>query len=628
MFDKFLDFITPESKKQNYEINGKHQFHIEPTIRGKLPYQSSSVSITCYSDDSKRKPIDFICKWYRTFENRSYEMEEDPNAITYHVNPYDIGKTIKVIIKATDLRDRGVAELSFGPIQSDPALVCQMENNLIFGVEDMKVEVVRVGNKMINWSNNVNSTISVDYTGFVMNFDGFQDNLHFKFDPKNTTNKLKQNENNSIFSKNNPAIVTAGNNNYASQTNYNRGNGNSFDYNSNGYTNNATPLENQYSSNNSNYGLLNEYQSVTSTPITGIDINVIDNDPCAIEITFDYKETTTLKRIFQCDISEGSLMIKFESRFFRDNFLLTFMVAKTLRYMSVSLLSGQLEKILRDERPLTILRSDDQKNQQLFIMENLRRGLTNMIDINASLLQENKKISKAYQVLEEDTGFIIKDFSTLFEKLRNEGNCGQDNLKHLESFNRKFSSNSNEINPKKESDKETIARLEKELVETKKLNVLLMRKIEKNNNGADDEQNQWLDKISSTNNTNDTSKGHTNDAQKQAEVDQDTSMLENLVGDLEAKCIQNVNIKKNESVQYGLDQSIVSTSRYDSNIPVSTRQIQNLVTEDERKHIVSTLMTKTEDSYGEYVRELQGKNIGLTQENDNFANQKEKLESR
>jgi len=39
-------------------------------------------------------------------------------------------------------------------------------------------------------------------------------------------------------------------------------------------------------------------------------------------------------------------------------------------------------------------------------------------------------------------------------------------------------------------------------------------------------------------------------------------------------------------------------------------------------------MTKTEDSYGEYVRELQGKNIGLTQENDNFANQKEKLESR
>ena len=59
MFDKFLDFITPESKKQNYEINGKHQFYIEPSIRGKLPYQSSSVSITCFSDESKRKPIDF-----------------------------------------------------------------------------------------------------------------------------------------------------------------------------------------------------------------------------------------------------------------------------------------------------------------------------------------------------------------------------------------------------------------------------------------------------------------------------------------------------------------------------------------------------------------------------------------
>ena len=175
--------------------------------------------------------------------------------------------------------------------------------------------------------------------------------MHFKFDPKNTTNKLKQETNNGMFSKNTPSIVTAGNN-YDSQNAY-QGNYNSQenpDYNSNGY-----------SSNNSQglFGDCFSNQTNASTPITGIDIDVIDNDPCAIEITFDYKEATTLKRIFQCDINEGNIMIKFESRFFRDNFLLTWMVAKTLRYMSVSILSNQLEKILRDERPLSILKVDD-----------------------------------------------------------------------------------------------------------------------------------------------------------------------------------------------------------------------------------------------------------------------------
>ena len=103
-------------------------------------------------------------------------------------------------------------------------------------------------------------------------------------------------------------------------------------------------------------------------------------------------------------------------------------------------------------------------------------------------------------------------------------------------------------------------------------------------------------------------------------------MLSNLVGDLETKCIQNEN-KKNESVLYGLDQSYVSTNGRD-NRPYTSRQNQCLVTEDERKQIVSTLMTKTEDMYGEYVRELQGKNIGLTQELDVLTRQKESLESR
>lgn len=172
MFDKLINFVIPDKRNTNFKISGKHTFHVDPTIRGKLPYQSASITITCFENEERRKPLDFCCKWFRIHEGRCYEMEEDPNAVTYHVNPYDIGKTIKVLIKADD-RSKGWAELCFGPIKPDPALVCQMENNLIFGVDDMRIDVVKVGTKMINWSNNVNSSVSIDYTGFVMNFDGF-----------------------------------------------------------------------------------------------------------------------------------------------------------------------------------------------------------------------------------------------------------------------------------------------------------------------------------------------------------------------------------------------------------------------------------------------------------------------
>ena len=172
MFDKLVNFIIPDNRNVNFKTTGNHNFLVDPTIRGKLPYQSASITITCFKDERRTAPQDFTCKWYRIHEGRSYEMEDDPEAITYHLTPYDIGKTIKCFVKATE-RGKGCAELVFGPIKPDPALISQMENNLIFGVDDMNIEVVRVGSKMINWSNTVNSNISVDYTGFTMNFDGF-----------------------------------------------------------------------------------------------------------------------------------------------------------------------------------------------------------------------------------------------------------------------------------------------------------------------------------------------------------------------------------------------------------------------------------------------------------------------
>lgn len=180
-------------------------------------------------------------------------------------------------------------------------------------------------------------------------------------------------------------------------------------------------------------------------------------------------------------------------------------MAKGLRYLSVSVLSKQLEKILRDERPLSILKVDDLGKSQLVMMDNLRRGLNNMIDINVDLLDDNRKVNKAVEMLEEDITFLVKEFTLLFDKVKNNEFFkvkSDEQAQYLEDLNKSImdrtppvgslkETNVNGVNRPKETSKGTILRLERELIETKKLNVLLMRKIESNKKRDPNQENLY-----------------------------------------------------------------------------------------------------------------------------------------
>jgi hypothetical protein len=417
----------------------------------------------------------------------------------------------------------------------------------------------------------------------------------------------------------------------------------------------AEPLQSSqnYGTNNSEYQTLGDYftnPNLDSCPITGINVECLHNDPNAVLLSFDYKETTTLKKIFQCDIEEGAILFRFASRFYRDNFLLTWMMAKGLRYLSVSVLSRQLEKILRDERPLSILKVDDLSNSQLVMMDNLRRGLTNMIDINVDLLDDNRKVNKAVEVLEEDISFLVKEFTLLFDKVKNNEFFkvkSDEQAQYLEDLNKSIidrtlpvgslkDTNPNTANRPKETSKETIARLERELVETKKLNVLLMRKIESNKKRDPNQENLYgenlkggrkaLDGLASSPNFG---KKKTIDLVDTGDVkvyhlqERHGESFDNILGDL----VDNIEMKISNNVNGDLSKSKVGNGQTFSGQKnqFSGSKAEALISEQERKEIVASLLKNTEERYGDYVRELQGRNIGLTQELDDSRKERGKL---
>lgn len=666
MFDNQINFLTPDRVKFGYEINGKHDFFIEPSIRGKLPYQNTSMTITCFEDDTKKRPQDFTCKWFKEHEGRIYQVEEDGNSWTYHVTPYDISKKIKCLVKASE-RKKGWAEVSFGPIKPDPTLVSQMENNLLFGVGDMKIDIQRVGNKMVDWGETVDSTLSVNFKGFDIKFGGFQDNLSFKFNSKDFVSKGNApqdilNNDYQASSKQDPNYhnFTKGSfnpyNNTEQLHQYEGSEGLVLRERLDSDEKESREMEIEFARNN----LENPEQVKTkNTPIQGIDIICPHNDPNAIEIVFDY-EQTEIKRIFQCEIDEGAIQFRFESRFYRDNFLLTYMMSKALRFLSISILSNQLEKILRDERPLSILQVDTLEEQKLLTMENLRRGLESMIGINVDQLQDNKSLGKSVDILEEDICFLIKEFNGLLEKVKKD-ECfklkNNEQEKYFQDLSKNImnrtpndpqlvksdrpnnnayaftgGSNPNKIKTTEsngvansESSEEKITRLEKELNNTKKQNQLLMRELETQKKIKQDNVLVPIDGngIKRTNsvefdNNNPFHIEDSKDKEKNRifnEGHTDENILADQIEDLEDK----VNNTQNNNAFIALN---------NEHSHILQKPSMNLLTDKEREFIKVELVRKVEEKYGEYARELQGKNIGLVHQLDKTKGKLEKIRGR
>ncbi len=135
-------------EKQYLTVTGKYNFHIEPVVKGILPYHSCTVVITCFRDSRKLSPIDFKCEWFRIIEDRYYKIE-DNDGESYHFNPYDIGSSIKVIVTSTSYECTGTVQIVLGPIQMDYALRTHIKETVQKGTTDFKTKLIKIDDTMV-----------------------------------------------------------------------------------------------------------------------------------------------------------------------------------------------------------------------------------------------------------------------------------------------------------------------------------------------------------------------------------------------------------------------------------------------------------------------------------------------
>lgn len=143
-------FGGDDNRELNYlKVTGKYSFHVEPIVKGILPYHSSSVMITCHKDSRKLCPIDFKCEWYRLIEDRQYKIE-DLEEKSYHFTPYDIGISIKVVVSSMSVEFPGHAHIVFGPIKMDYVIRPQIKDLVIAGKGEFNVKLVQYDELMVN----------------------------------------------------------------------------------------------------------------------------------------------------------------------------------------------------------------------------------------------------------------------------------------------------------------------------------------------------------------------------------------------------------------------------------------------------------------------------------------------
>ncbi len=143
-------FSSDDTRELEYiDVTGKFRFHVEPDIKGILPYHTTTIMIHCFKDDRKLCPIDVECEWYRVIEGRNYKIE-DNEAESYHCSPFDIGASIKVLITSSNDDCPGTATIVFGPIKMDLSMRPHIRDKVLNGTSEFKAKLIKLDDTFIN----------------------------------------------------------------------------------------------------------------------------------------------------------------------------------------------------------------------------------------------------------------------------------------------------------------------------------------------------------------------------------------------------------------------------------------------------------------------------------------------
>lgn len=134
MLDALDSFFTRDDDQSNQIlIEGDFKFYIEPCITGELPNSNTTIKIKAYSSSEKMVRLNTVCRWYKVIIERHFEIERSKNKSTYQFDVADMSVSIKVAIKVKEMRNMGMALLTFPSLVPYPILNARLRNSLFKG---------------------------------------------------------------------------------------------------------------------------------------------------------------------------------------------------------------------------------------------------------------------------------------------------------------------------------------------------------------------------------------------------------------------------------------------------------------------------------------------------------------
>lgn len=146
------------------KIQGKYNYYLHTAIKGEAPCQSSTLIIGLFSNETKKVPLNFSCKYYR-IKNKSISQLSGLNSNIYNLSASDIGCTIKVEVSLAEKNEffYGMSEIFYGPIQFDLKLKHTLENILAIGGSKFPITIISPLNKISNFNNDCSFLLTNDH---------------------------------------------------------------------------------------------------------------------------------------------------------------------------------------------------------------------------------------------------------------------------------------------------------------------------------------------------------------------------------------------------------------------------------------------------------------------------------
>ena len=132
----------PVKKIEGLQVSGNYNYHLDFSVKGTSPYQSSIFSINAFTRPDQKIALAMKYKWYRVRGVRSYHLL-GLNSNTYQFSAQDIGSVIQVeIIPQEDEYLQSKVTARIGPIRMDPSIRSTLEGILSAGGSKFLINMI------------------------------------------------------------------------------------------------------------------------------------------------------------------------------------------------------------------------------------------------------------------------------------------------------------------------------------------------------------------------------------------------------------------------------------------------------------------------------------------------------